>query len=125
MEKIKIKKGKTPSNRPFLGFYITENKDYIGSLHLLEICDGYNTFIKDKLNNGLECFYIDNLWIEPKYRKKGYCKKLLEFLLENTKGKTLFLNVVKTDEIPLKIYKMVGFDIVYTGDYTYIMKLNN
>lgn len=51
------------------------------------------------------------------YRSKGYGTQMLtEFLQQFNNNKPLFLYVYKTNEIAIRLYKKVGFDIVGNKD---------
>jgi ribosomal protein S18 acetylase RimI-like enzyme len=72
-------------------------------------------------------YEIWSLGIFGAYRGRGYGTQMLtEFLRQFDNRKPLFLYVLKTNEVALRLYQNVGFDIVgCTGDSIYIMQYIN
>jgi len=73
-----------------------------------------------------------NVATAPYYRKKGYMKKLLRHVISHTqkqKRKYIHLEVLKTNEKAINLYKKLGFQIIYecmptsTHQGIYLMRL--
>ena len=97
-------------NAGFLGFYPIENK-----------------------------LYLSKFYLEREYRGKNISRKMFEFIVNYAKQKKLisiYLNVNKNNEIPIKVYEHFGFikireeknDIgngFYMDDYVYEYEIKN
>ena len=73
-------------NAGFLGFYPIENK-----------------------------LYLSKFYLEREYRGKNISRKMFEFIVNYAKQKKLisiYLNVNKNNEIPIKVYEHLGFVII-------------
>jgi len=69
-----------------------------------------------------------NVATSPYYRRKGYMKQLLQFVMDDMrkqKRKYLHLEVLKDNEKALNLYKKLGFEVIYecSGKGIYLMRL--
>ncbi len=53
-----------------------------------------------------------NVYTKPDYRKKGYAKKLMTMMLEDTKAEGVSIVELKATEDGYSLYKSVGFEDV-------------
>lgn len=74
-----------------------------------------------------------NVATSPYYRRKGYMKRLLQFVIEEMrkqKRKYLHLEVLKDNEKAINLYKKIGFEVIYECMPTslhngiYLMRIN-
>lgn len=65
-----------------------------------------------------------NVATAPYYRKRGYMKKLMSFLIQQKKAQrfhTLHLEVLKNNKNALDLYQSMGFKVLKECPTTYIM----
>lgn len=67
-----------------------------------------NDYFHEKENISL----ITNVFTDVEYRRKGFMRKILSHILEENKGKTIFLKVDKKDKMVQSIYTSLGFNIL-------------
>lgn len=70
---------------------------------------------------------LSSIMVNPKYRRKGICTKMVKLLLklikERHSGLEIILDVKKENEGAIKCYKNNNFEIIGTNKYSeYIMK---
>lgn len=53
-----------------------------------------------------------NVYTKPDYRKKGYAKKLMTMMLEDTKAEGVSIVELKATEDGYSLYKSVGFEML-------------
>jgi len=76
------------------------------------------------LKTGGEAYTLKNVSISPEYRGKGLCTQFLECVLKKYSGKTVFLNVLISNEPAVKCYSKLGFKEVERGRSTIWMRKN-
>lgn len=67
-----------------------------------------------------------NVATAPYYRKRGYMKKLLTFLIQQKKAQrfqTLHLEVLKNNKKALRLYRSLGFKVLHECPTIYVMRL--
>lgn len=88
---------------PYVEGYVFEVDDYIAGYSML--AKGYST------EYGGLCIWIEDLYIDPKYRGQGIVQKFFEFLEEiyGDKAVRFRLEVEANNEVALAVYKKSGF----------------
>jgi len=69
-------------------------------------------------------FSLHNVSIIPEYRGRGLCTKFLKCVLKDYTDKTIFLNVLQTNEPAIKCYTKLGFKEIDKGRSTLYMRKN-
>ena len=69
-------------------------------------------------------FSLQNVSIIPEYRGRGLCTKFLKCVLKDYIDKTIFLDVLQTNEPAIKCYTKLGFSEIDKGRKTLYMRKN-
>jgi ribosomal protein S18 acetylase RimI-like enzyme len=69
-------------------------------------------------------FSLEGVFIDESYRGRGLCTKFLTCVLAKYSGKTIFLNVLMSNEPAIKCYKHLGFKVIDEGKSTVYMRKN-
>lgn len=67
-----------------------------------------------------------NVATAPYYRKRGYMRKLLTFVIQRKMAqrfKTLHLEVLKDNKKALRLYRSLGFEVIHECPAIYVMRL--
>lgn len=59
-----------------------------------------------------EVLDITNVFTEESNRRKGYARKLLKYLIENTDAKKIMLEVNIENNSAIKLYESLGFKVI-------------
>lgn len=89
--------------------------------YILKINDEEVSFIE--IHKLYEVLDITNIFTKENKRRKGYARKLIQFIIENTDAKKIMLEVNIENEIAIKLYESIGFKVIserkkYYGDKT-------
>ena len=62
-------------------------------------------------SNDVAPFEIAFLGMLPRYRRKGYCKRLLNMVIHAAAGRGVWLNVLESNIEAIALYNNLGFDV--------------
>lgn len=87
------------------------------------------SFVKKGILHCTGTYYRNTLYnvaTAPYYRKRGYMKKLLTFLIQqktSQRFQTLHLEVLKKNKKALRLYRSLGFEVLHECPTIYVMRL--
>lgn len=76
------------------------------------------------LNDTLNQIYIPYVFVYEQYRNRSVASGLIDFIIRSNRGYTsVALEVVKTNDAALKLYRKLNFQIVEDREHTFLMRL--
>ena len=100
------------SDSPFAeGYVFSENDEIVG----------YSMLAKSfSTEGGRRCVWIEDLYLLPKARKKGYASAFFDFIFDKYKGYVFRLEVEKENYSAVSVYEKKGFFFI---DYNEMLKI--
>lgn len=76
------------------------------------------------LNDTLNQIYIPYVFVYEQYRNRSVASGLIDFIIRSNRGYTsVALEVVKTNDAALRLYRKLNFQVVEDREHTFLMRL--
>jgi len=76
------------------------------------------------LNDSLNQIYIPYVFVYEQYRNRSVASGLIDFIIRSNRGYTsVALEVVKTNDAALRLYRKLNFQVVEDREHTFLMRL--
>ena len=83
----------------------------------------FEVSLKDAVVVNDNQIYLNSLVIHPSFRRQGIATQLIEYILDEIKVSEYLLDVMKTNQEALALYKKLGFKVIKKRFNTLILKL--